>query len=463
MHQKRTSPCRGPPRGGATPPRLATLRARAQAVDARPTPPPPPQRTLRHVLADGAELEIVVQPPSHAASPSSSSAAAARRPPVLLVHGSFHAAWCWRDTFMPRLAAKGHPTYAVSLRGQGRSDRRPAAAVAAKGVAGTLATHADDLASVVQAVAAGLGREGAEGAGGRAPERVVVVAHSFGGLVLQDLMSRGPTGAAAEGAGAAAAAAAAAATAEAAAAAAAGAEAEAAEAAAEAPAARAPAAAAAPPPPAPSARPPAAAEAAGAAAAAAAAAAGAAAAAAEAAEAAAAPLPLAGAAFLGSIPPSGNGPMIGRFLRRDPWLSAKLTYAMVSASFARDAAACRACFLSADAPPELVEAVRAAIQADLSPLRLIDLADASKRVPLPPPSARAATPAPALVMRGELDAIVDGEAAAELEGWLLSGETPCPSCSRVELQGLAHDVMLDARWPAAAHELEGWLESISDN
>jgi len=41
-----------------------------------------------------------------------------QRPPLLFVHGSFHAAWCWREHFMPHFAAAGWVTLAVSLRGQ---------------------------------------------------------------------------------------------------------------------------------------------------------------------------------------------------------------------------------------------------------------------------------------------------------------------------------------------------------
>jgi alpha-beta hydrolase superfamily lysophospholipase len=231
-------------------------------------------------------------------------------------------------------------------------------------VAGTLATHADDLASVVAAVAQGVGEEG------DAPTRPppVVCAHSFGGLILEELVSRSGASSASS-----------------------------------------------------------------------------------------APVPISGAAYLGSVPPSGNKAMVGRFLKRDPWASAKLTYAFIAASFAKDAKTCRECFLSAQAPDSLVEAVRSKIAANLSPLRLIDLTDMNKRVPLPPPSAQAATPAPALVLRGVEDGVVDAEAAEELAAWCGGGKS---KTTRVEIEGLAHDVMLDVRWEEAARELVAWLEKI---
>lgn len=46
------------------------------------------------------------------------------RPPLLFVHGGLHGAWCWDEHWMPEAARRGWPTYAVSLRGHGRSGGR---------------------------------------------------------------------------------------------------------------------------------------------------------------------------------------------------------------------------------------------------------------------------------------------------------------------------------------------------
>lgn len=43
------------------------------------------------------------------------------RPPLLFVHGMNHGAWCFREHWMPAAAERGWPSYAVSLRGHGRS------------------------------------------------------------------------------------------------------------------------------------------------------------------------------------------------------------------------------------------------------------------------------------------------------------------------------------------------------
>ena len=62
---------------------------------------------------------------------ASGSAAASARPPLVFIHGSYHAAWCWAEHFLPYFAQRGHDCYALSLRGQARlpPPRRPAPSV----------------------------------------------------------------------------------------------------------------------------------------------------------------------------------------------------------------------------------------------------------------------------------------------------------------------------------------------
>jgi hypothetical protein len=42
----------------------------------------------------------------------------------LVLHGGFHAAWCWEEYFLPRFCAHGFDVHACSLRGQGASEGR---------------------------------------------------------------------------------------------------------------------------------------------------------------------------------------------------------------------------------------------------------------------------------------------------------------------------------------------------
>ncbi|GBF98148.1 phosphoserine aminotransferase [Raphidocelis subcapitata] len=277
----------------------------------------------RHSLPDGSGLEVL-----HLAAADASKAAA--RPPLVFVHGSYHAAWCWKENFMPYFSAAGYDCFALSLRCQGGSDR-PAGAK----VAGNLDSLAADLGSYVSTF----------------PRPPVLVTHSFSGLIAQKYLLT---------------------------------------------------------PSAPA---------------------------------------VAGAAFLCSVPPSGNKAMVGRFLRRDFFLSMRITWAFVGRSFATSLAACREAFFS----PELPEADLKRYQAELaaaSPVRLLDLKDMTKQVPLPQP--RSAPPR--FVLGGELDKVVDVEAVQELAAYC--GVPP------VVLPGLAHDCMLDARWRDAADALRGWLDGL---
>ena len=112
-----------------------------------------------HTTPDGLALEVLRCAP----------AAASRRPPLLFVHGSFHAAWCYEEHWLPYFAAAGYDAYSLSLRGQGGSAARPGG-----GAAGTLEEHAADVASLARALPGG---------------PPVLLGHSFGGLVVQQAVS----------------------------------------------------------------------------------------------------------------------------------------------------------------------------------------------------------------------------------------------------------------------------------
>ncbi|CAE7203218.1 unnamed protein product [Symbiodinium natans] len=85
---------------------------------------------------------------------------------LLLIHGSYHAAWCYEEHFLSFFREQGFHTYALSLRGQGsgKMPRLP--------VAGTLEEHASDIAAYVAHL-----RE-------LHRQPVVVLGHSFGGLMV---------------------------------------------------------------------------------------------------------------------------------------------------------------------------------------------------------------------------------------------------------------------------------------
>jgi pimeloyl-ACP methyl ester carboxylesterase len=83
----------------------------------------------------------------------------------VLVHGSWHGAWCWYKV-VPRLRALGHYVAAVDLPGHGRDRTEPAAI--------TLDSYADRIAEAID----------------QAPGKVVVVAHSRGGVPTSQAAER---------------------------------------------------------------------------------------------------------------------------------------------------------------------------------------------------------------------------------------------------------------------------------
>lgn len=122
--------------------------------------------TSMHTLPDGMRLEVLRMP--------SSTENSNKKTPLLFIHGSYHAAWCWKINFMPYFSAAGYDTIAISVRGQGGSDRgNPVLKVS-----GDLESHADDLASFISSLSSMYSRP------------PVVIGHSFGGLLVEKYASQ---------------------------------------------------------------------------------------------------------------------------------------------------------------------------------------------------------------------------------------------------------------------------------
>jgi pimeloyl-ACP methyl ester carboxylesterase len=80
----------------------------------------------------------------------------------VLVHGSWHGAWCW-DKFVPLLQEAGHRVVTFDLPGHG-SDQTPIAGI-------TLRDYTDCLLSVLN----------------NESEKVILVGHSMGGIVISQV------------------------------------------------------------------------------------------------------------------------------------------------------------------------------------------------------------------------------------------------------------------------------------
>lgn len=122
------------------------------------------QSRLSHKLPSGLNMEVLFQKGLHCSDLDEEQRRSSQNPPLVFVHGSFHAAWCWAEHWLPFFSQNGYDCYALSLLGQGESDS-PAAAVA-----GTLQTHASDIADFIHKEI-------------KLPP--VLLGHSFGGLIVQ--------------------------------------------------------------------------------------------------------------------------------------------------------------------------------------------------------------------------------------------------------------------------------------
>lgn len=178
-------PCLSPRRSSPIHLRITTCSAAA------PSAAPSAAVQTFHSLPDRTKLEVLT---TRAANPVSST-------PLVLIHGSYHAAWCWTQRFAPYLGEAGYTCHAISLRGQGGSDREglkvcvvllqhmcvlnytpTAPHIFIHQVGGTLQSHADDIAHYLQTLTTNKNNT-----------MPVVIAHSMGGAVLQYMLANAST------------------------------------------------------------------------------------------------------------------------------------------------------------------------------------------------------------------------------------------------------------------------------
>lgn len=124
------------------------------------------QTRLFHKLPSGLNMEVISQKGNK--SPEERKEGSEQNPPLVFIHGSFHAAWCWAEHWLPFFSEKGFDCFALSLLGQGESDSPSGT------VAGSLETHAADVADFIAKEI-------------KSPP--VLLGHSFGGLIVQFYIS----------------------------------------------------------------------------------------------------------------------------------------------------------------------------------------------------------------------------------------------------------------------------------
>lgn len=136
------------------------------------------QSRIFHELPSGLSMEVIMQKGVAVAADAAKMELEKKRkdnnnvenenPALVFVHGSYHAAWCWAEHWLPFFSASGYDCYALSLLGQGESD------APADSVAGTLETHARDVADFINQ---------------NISSPPVLLGHSFGGLIIQYYIS----------------------------------------------------------------------------------------------------------------------------------------------------------------------------------------------------------------------------------------------------------------------------------
>ncbi|KAF5457454.1 hypothetical protein F2P56_021554 [Juglans regia] len=122
------------------------------------------QTRLFHQLPSGLNMEAIVQKAVVDKDPNEKMERNIENQSLVFVHGSYHAAWCWAEHWLPFFSGCGFDCYAISLLGQGESDAPVGS------VAGTLQTHAGDVADFIRT---------------RVSSPPVLLGHSFGGLIIQ--------------------------------------------------------------------------------------------------------------------------------------------------------------------------------------------------------------------------------------------------------------------------------------
>ncbi|MFS8016801.1 putative alpha/Beta hydrolase [Helianthus anomalus] len=76
------------------------------------------QSRLFHQLPSGLNMEVIYQKGVQTKTKTLDEKQQQQQPPLVFVHGSFHAAWCWSEHWLPFFSENGFDSYALSLLAQ---------------------------------------------------------------------------------------------------------------------------------------------------------------------------------------------------------------------------------------------------------------------------------------------------------------------------------------------------------
>ncbi|XP_072958715.1 uncharacterized protein [Typha angustifolia] len=294
-----------------------------------------------HSLPSGLAMEVISQ------KGYASAAEPIPNPPLVFVHGSFHAAWCWAEHWLPFFSRFGFDCYALSLLGQGESD------VPTGAVSGTLKTHTSDIADFIQK---------------EVSLPPVLIGHSFGGLVVQSYVSNVRNKPSSDDQSSSA----------------------------------------------DNFYP-----------------------------------ALAGAVLVCSVPPSGNSGLVWRYLLTKPVAAIKVTLSLAAKAFANSLSLCKETFFSSEMEDHIVLRYQGLMK-ESSKVPLFDLKKLNASLPVPSIPRNSIK---LLVMGASNDFIVDTEGLCETAKFY--------DVQPVNVEGLAHDMMLDCSWEKGAEVILSWLKSAS--
>lgn len=167
---------------------------------------------------------------------------------------------------------------------------------------------------------------------------------------------------------------------------------------------------------------------------------------------------ISGTALLCSVPPTGNGQMSIRFLKRSVLLFWKIFRGFVFKAAIKDEKLCQELFFDEKISIEDVQKYMSYLQRDSKvTINIRDLntkwpsKDASKRAPWLAPGQSGQRLPKRLVIGGAGDMIVDNEGVSETAYFL--------GCEPPTILDAYHDLMLGSRWPVAAEAIRSWLET----
>lgn len=106
------------------------------------------------------------------------------KPPLVLLHGSFHSAWCWQEHWIPYFVKQGYRCVAMSWRG---TDGTPPPSDNVRTI--KILEHCDDLRGLLQTLPMIL-NDGGDGPGLDDEDhfRPILVSHSMGGIYVMKFL-----------------------------------------------------------------------------------------------------------------------------------------------------------------------------------------------------------------------------------------------------------------------------------